>query len=93
MTVLNINPKLTWKSDFKISQVVIPFEKESIKELKNAVLQAKVDLIGRITGKITPMPTLKKQFEEAKKNNLSFLVSVCLMVSKNILILIYGVAH
>ena len=38
MTVLNINPKLTWKSDFKISQVVIPFEKESIKELKNAVL-------------------------------------------------------
>ena len=72
MTVLNINPKLTWKSDFKISQVVIPFEKESIKELKNAVLQAKVDPIGRITEKIPPMPTLKKQFEETKKKQLEF---------------------
>jgi len=72
MTILNINPKLAWKSDFEISQVVIPFEKESIKELKNAVLQAKVDPIGRITEKIPPMPTLKKQFEETKKKQLEF---------------------
>ena len=66
MTILNINSKLAWKSDFDISQVVIPFEKESIKELKSAVLLARVDPIGRVTGKIPPMPTLKKQFEEAK---------------------------
>ena len=67
MKFLNINSELTWKSDFDISQTVIPFEKESIKELKSAVLQAKVDPIGRVTGKIPSMPTLKKQFEEAKK--------------------------
>ena len=36
MTILNINSKLAWKSDFDISQAVIPFEYESIKELKNA---------------------------------------------------------
>ena len=70
MTILNINSKLAWKSDFEISQVVIPFEKESIEELKSAVLQARVDPIGRVTGKIPPMPTLKKQFEEAKKKKL-----------------------
>ena len=69
MTILNINSKLAWKSDFEISQVVIPFEKESIKELKNAALQAKVDPIGRITGIIPPMPTLKKQFEDARKRH------------------------
>ena len=34
MKFLNINSELTWKSDFDISQTVIPFEKESIKELK-----------------------------------------------------------
>ncbi len=72
MTILNINSKLAWKSDFDISQTVIPFEKESIKELKSAVLQTKVDPIGRVTGKIPPMPTLKKQFEEAKKKQLEF---------------------
>ena len=48
MTILNINPKLAWKSDFDISQAVIPFEKESINELKNALLQVQVDPIGRI---------------------------------------------
>ena len=72
MTVFNINSKLAWKSDLEISQVVIPFEKESIKELKSAVLQARVDPIGRVTGKIPPMPTLKEQFEEAKKKQLEF---------------------
>ena len=72
MTILNINSKLAWKSDFEISQVFIPLEKESIKELKNAVLQAKVNPIGRVTGTIPSMPTLKKQFAEAKKKQLEF---------------------
>ena len=72
MAILNINSKLAWKSDFEISQVDIPFEKESIKELKSAVLLARVDPIGRVTGKIPPMPALKKQFEEAKKKQLEF---------------------
>ncbi len=72
MTILNINPKLTWKGDFDISQAVIPFEKESIKELKNALLQVQVDPIGRVTGKIPSMPTLKKQFEEAKDKQFEF---------------------
>ena len=72
MTILNINSKLAWKSDFEISQVFIPLEKESIKELKRAVLQARVDPIGRVTGIIPPMPTLKKQFEKARKKQLEF---------------------
>ena len=67
MTILNINSKLAWKSDFDISQAVITFENESIKELKNALLQVQIDPIGRINGIVPPMPTLKKQFEEAKK--------------------------
>jgi hypothetical protein len=72
MTILNINSKLAWKSDFDISQAVIPFEYESIKELKNALLQVEVDPIGRINGIIPHMPTLKKQFEEAKNKQLEF---------------------
>jgi hypothetical protein len=72
MTIFNINSKLAWKSDFKISQVIIPLEKESIEELKNALVQAKVDPIGRVRGKIPPMPTLKNQFEKAKKQQLEF---------------------
>ena len=67
MTILNINSKLAWKSDFEISQVVIPFEKESIEELKSAVLQARVDPIGRVTGKIPPMPTLERTIRRSKK--------------------------
>ena len=72
MKCLNINPDLAWGRNFDISKAVIPFDKQSIEELTSALAGVEVDPIGRITGEIPLMPSLQRQYEMAKANQLEF---------------------